>query len=190
MSDDAESGVDELPVVDGSIYGAASFVAGYFTTLLLVLFIEDESPADGLIESAGWIYYNAQFVAIEHRGFAGPETGGGFDSINYLTGQGMGQTEVAIQLPAVIYHAVPVLALVTGGFALARTLGVTDVVQGLKVGASITFGVVLVALGGTYLFEVGNALGPDRIYGVLLAGLAYPLVCGAVGGILAVVTDR
>ncbi len=191
MSDTKQSGPGELPVVDGSVYGATAFVAGYLTTLLLVVIFEGRRFIGDLVEGAGWIYYNAQFVNIEPRDPPGGPAVDETMSINYLTGEGLDGIETAtIVLPAVIYHAIPVIAFVTAGFLLARSLGVSNVVTGAKVGASLVFGAVLLALGGTFVFEVGNALGPSRIQGVLLAGIVYPGACGVVGGVAAAFVDR
>lgn len=191
MSDAKQSGPGELPIIDGSIYGAAAFVAGYLTTLVLVIVFEGRRFVGDLVEGAGWIYYNAQFVHIEPRSAPGGSAVDETMSINYLTGDGLDGIETAtIVLPPVIYHAIPIVAFTVAGFFLARKLGANSVVTGVKLGASLAFGAVLLALGGTFVFEVGNALGPDRLRGVVLAGIIYPGVCGAVGGITSVLLDR
>ncbi len=190
-------GPDEFPVVDGSIYGGVAFVVGYLTTLVLVVFVEGDRLLGDTIDGAGWLYYNAQFVSIEERGFAtadaGADVGGEISGVNYLTGEGLealaseGANGAITQLPAVIYHAIPVLAFVAFGLLLARNHGVESVSTGVKVGASLALGGALAALGGTYLFEVGNAIGPDRFEAVVFAGVLYPVVCGAIGGVLGAV---
>ena len=190
-------GPDEVPVVDGSIYGGAAFAVGYLTTLVLVVFVEGDRLLGDTIDGAGWLYYNAQFVSVEERGFAsvdaGVGDGGEISGVNYLTGSGLeavaseGTNGAITQLPAVLYHAIPVVAFVAFGLLLARKLGVETVSTGAKVGASLALGGVLAALGGTYLFEVGNAIGPNRFEAVALAGIVYPVVCGAVGGVLGAV---
>lgn len=189
MGDGTDSGPDQLPVVDGSIYGGAAFAVGYLATLVAVLLTEGQGFFDSTFEGTGWIYYNAQFVSVEQRLYLGD--GVDIPSVNYLTGKGIGEFEGGVagaeagvvQLPAVVYHAIPVVVFVGFGFLLARSLGAETLSTGVKVGASLVFGGVLAALGGTYLFEVGN-VGPNRLEGVLFAGLVYPVVCGGLGGAL------
>lgn len=183
MNEDSESGPGRLPVIEGSIYGATGYVAGYVATFVLVAAFEGERFVGDLIEGAGWIFYNAQFVTIEQRTPPGSRGAANVPSINYLTGDGLGSIETAtILLPAALYHAIPVIAFVTVGFFLARSFDVTEVATGAKVGGSIVFGVVILALGGTFLFEVADMLGPNRLRALILAGLFYPVVCGSIGG--------
>jgi hypothetical protein len=73
--------------VTGAIGGAISFVAGYLLTLVVVAVIEAEDSSENLVEFAGHLYYNVQFVAVESRVDGG---GGGFGAqlaqeFNYLT---------------------------------------------------------------------------------------------------------
>lgn len=189
MSDETDSGPGEIPVVDGSIYGAAAYVTGYLATLVLVVIFEGRRFIGDVIEGAGWIYYNAQFVSIEPRAFT---AGDAIEqsSINYVTGQGLEEIDSAtLVVPSVVYHAIPIVAFITAGFLLSRTLDVREMLTGVKVGASLAFGGVVLALGGTFVFEVANAMGPNRPTGVLLAGILYPAVFGAAGGVLSVVVS-
>jgi hypothetical protein len=183
MNEDSESGPGRLPVIEGSIYGATGYVAGYLATFVLVVIFEGERFVGDLIEGAGWIFYNAQFVTIEQRTPPGSRGAINVPSINYLTGDGLGTIDTAtIVLPAVVYHAIPVVAFVTVGFFLARSFDVSEVEKGAKVGGSIVFGVVILALGGTFVFEVADMLGPNRFRALMIAGLFYPVFCGSVGG--------
>lgn len=183
MSEETESGPGELPVVDGSIYGAAGYLAGYLVTLVLVAVFEGRRFVGDIIEGAGWIYYNAQFVGIDQRATPAGQAVDGVGSINYLTGEGLGELGASTTVvPAIVYHTVPIVAFFVAGFLLTRDVGADSLRTGAKVGASIAFGAVVLALGGTYVFEVANAIGPNRFRGVVLAGIVYPVFCGAVGG--------
>lgn len=190
MSDEERSGPGELPVVDGSIYGATAYMAGYLVTLVLVAVFEGRRFVGDIVEGAGWIYYNAQFVSIEQRTMAA----GQFEdvgSINYVTGAGLGDLQASTTVvPALVYHVIPIVAFFVAGFLLARSVGARSIPVAAKVGASIAFGAVVLALGGTFVFEVANALGPNRPESVALAGITYPVVCGAVGGVTAVLVDH
>jgi len=191
MSEETDGGPGRLPVVDGSIYGGLAFATGYLVTLVIVVVAEGGQFFGSVTDGAGWIYYNAQFVSVEQRGFAAGEADLG-GSVNYLTGEGLGELgggfgeeeASAVQLPAAVYHAVPVLSFLGFGALLARSLGARSPVTGLRIGASLVFGGVIAALGGTYLFEVGNVMGPHRFEGVVLAGLVYPVLWGGLGGAL------
>jgi hypothetical protein len=179
--------IDELPIVDGSIHGGASFAVGYLVTLVLVVVAESEQLTNDLFEGAGRVYYDAHFADVELRAPRGFET---VDvettSINYLTGQGPEGMEIAAtELPPVVYHAIPVVVLLVFGFLLANKVGAGSPADGAKAGASLVFGVAILALGGTYLFELGEVIGPNRPQGVLLVGILFPLVFGALGGVLA-----
>lgn len=175
----------QLPVIDGSIYGIVSFFAGYFTTLVLVLAAEGDQLTDDFIEGAGWVYYNAQFAAVELR----PPGGQGASpvesvTINYLTGSGPEQLAVtATELPAVVYHVIPVVVLLAGGYMLATDLGAETPVEGIVAGGSLAFGTVFLSFAGGVLFEVGT-IRPNILQGIFFVGILYPLVFGALGGII------
>jgi len=190
MSTDTGSGSDELPVVDGSIYGGAGYVSGYLATFLFVVLVEgDEIPGD-VIQGAGWVYYNAQFVDIVARGAPGGATGG--SSINYVTGSGLETASLsALTVPSVIYHLTPIVGFVVAGFALVRAVGAPDPATGAKIGASLVFGCLFLSIAGTFTFEVGGrvALGPSRPTSLLFVGIIYPVVCGGIGGVVATVVD-
>lgn len=190
MSEQESSGLDQLPVVDSSVHGVAAYAGGYLTTLLLVVVFEGTRFVGDVVEGAGWIYYNAQFVPVEQRASLGGPIVDDLASINYLTGHGLDSAATSpVVVPALLYHLIPVVAYVGAGFALSRAVGARTVGVGAKVGGSILLGTVVLALGGTFVFEAAGQIGPNRLYSVLLAGLVYPGVCGAVGGGLAVVLD-
>ncbi|MFC7057147.1 hypothetical protein [Halovenus salina] len=186
MSEQSESGLDELPVVDSSVHGITAYAAGYLATLLLVLIFEGERFVGDIVEGAGWIFYNAQFVPVEQRASLTGPVVENLASINYLTGQGLDTAPTSsVVVPSVVYHAIPILAYVIAGFALARSVGARTPATGVKLGVSMVLGTVILAIGGTFLFEAAGQIGPNRLYSVLLVGLVYPGLCGGLGGGLA-----
>ncbi|SDJ63622.1 hypothetical protein SAMN05216226_106134 [Halovenus aranensis] len=190
MSEQSESGLDKLPVVDSSVHGVTAYAGGYLATLLLFLVFEGERFIGDVVEGAGWLFYNAQFVPVEQRAsLAGPVVED-LASINYLTGQGLDAAATSsVVVPAVVYHAIPVVAYVVAGAALVQSAGVQTPRTGAKLGASMVLGTIILAVGGTFIFEAAGQIGPNRLYGVLLVGVAYPGICGAIGGVLGVTVD-
>lgn len=182
---DSNGLITQLPVVDGSIYGIVSFFAGYFSTLVFVLVAETGQIRESFVEGAGWVYYNAQFAPVELRSPPGEQTGQiDAASINYLAGSGPeGLAVSATQVPAPVYYAIPVVVLLAGGYMLATDLGATTTVEGVVAGGSLAFGTLFLSLVGGILFEV-DSIGPNIALGVLLVGIVYPAVFGALGGVL------
>jgi len=161
-------GGDRFPLVGGVVYGTGAFVTGY---LVMVLLVVVEGVGRQRIEFAGWLYYNAQFVDVT---LDGAELVG---SVNYVrTGWGG-------SVPPVVYHLVPVAVLLTAGFLLASRTGASEPSAGATAGASIVAGTVVLAALGTVLFASGSG-SPTLLTGVLLAGVLYPAVFGAIGGVL------
>jgi hypothetical protein len=169
-----QQGMEKPPFVQGALFGAASFVVGYIVTLLLVVATEDSS--DNLMEVVGFVYYNAQFTDVVASGGV---------SFNYVTGSGL--MGASMELPSVVYHVVPILVLVAAGFLVAQQANAIEPVDGVKAGATLALGAVVLALLGTFLFKIsqgGSSASPDLMTGVLLVGLAYPAIFGSLGGFL------
>ena len=184
------SNTESPPFVAGAGFGAAGWLLGYVVTYLLVATDIESSPLNRLIEFfggdsatyelVGWVFYNAHLVDIAYTGigvFAPPASfiggEGGFTALLYL---------------------VPPALLVIAGIAVGRSRGAMDPTDGAIAGALVTPGYLVLTIVGTFLFtvSVGDASGaPDLIPAVFIAGLVYPAVFGAVGGVLASVTaDR
>jgi hypothetical protein len=176
-----------IPFVTGTIGGAVSFVVGYLLTLIVVVAIESGDLADDVIEATGFLYYNAQFAPIEVSVDGAGGGGGGFGSLleqefNYLTDSQFSQ---ALDAPSILYHLIPILVLFLGGFAVARSVDARDIQEGAIAGATIVLGTVVLAVLGTFLFSVSNSgttTSPVLVEGVLLVGLVFPGVLGAIGG--------
>jgi len=173
------------PLIRGTVVGVATFLAGYLATYLwqasrvreslsginaiLQFFGGEQIPA---WKAVGWLFFNAHFVRTQFPGF------GGMQSQNFIASG---------DFPALLY-AVPVLFLLAAGFLLAWIRTPADLQQGAMDGATIAIGYAVVAVVAVFLFGASRgdaSIAPDPITGVLLAGIVYPLVLGAVGGAIA-----
>jgi len=159
----------------GAIFGVASFVVGYITTLVVVALGED---TDDLIEQAGWVYYNAQFadVEVDAGGLFGVELEQEF---NLLTDNGL-------DVPSIVYHLIPVVVLIAAGFVLARRVGARKPQEGALAGAALALGTVVMAVIGTFVFSAQET-SPVFVESLLLVGIVFPGVFGAVGGALSAI---
>ncbi|WP_436935261.1 transporter [Halovenus marina] len=169
-------GTDEIPYVQGAIYGAVAFVIGYLITLVVVSTQEAEALTEELVEASGWLYYNAQFVDVEAAG----------STFNYLSSD-----LVQLEAPTILYRLIPVVVLLGAGFALANQVNVREPQEGALAGATIALGTVVLAIVGTFVFEIsqgGSSAGPPLVNSVLLVGLVFPAVLGGLGGVLATQT--
>jgi hypothetical protein len=84
-----------------------------------------------------------------------------------------------------LLYVVPPVLLIAAGFAVSRVVGATEPTDGAKAGAFVLAGYLPLAVIGAFLFRytVGDGtIAPDLITAVLLAGMVYPAVFGAVGG--------
>lgn len=181
---------DSLPLKLGAIYGAGSFVAGYIVTLAIVMITESGEFTDDLIEFSGWLYYNAQFANVEisvtgdDAGFAALLDGSTF---NYLTDNEIFSEPISMATPSIVYHLIPVVALVFFGFILAQKVGVRTPRDGAIAGATLCLGVLPLALLGTFIFSIQEdslELAPILSDSLIFVGILFPLVFGAIGGAL------
>ncbi len=183
-------GMDGPPVKEGAIFGVASFIVGYIVTLIVVAVGESDELSDNLVEAAGWLYYNAQFANLQVTAQAAGGTR--TSTFNYLTDSMLFSESVnSVSVPAVVYHLIPIVVLVAAGVAVANYVGAREMSNGAIAGATLALGTVLPALLGTVLLSVENAAfgftltqSPALVPGVLLVGLLYPAVFGAIGGVI------
>jgi hypothetical protein len=183
--------VERLPVTAGAVFGVVTHFAGLLVTFsLLVVDPEFEFGASravqvGAADETGWLFFGAHFARLQRREpFAGPT---GAEQFNVLS-------ETTLAFPAVVFHVVPVVLLILGGFALVsgRELWESSTKAHAAAGATVAAGYFPLAAVGIILFEteVGVegqtlTLAPELSTTLLFVGLAYPLVFGAVGGLLA-----
>ncbi|WP_336325786.1 hypothetical protein [Halovenus sp. HT40] len=187
MSITTSSG-DRPPLVLGAVVGVGAWIIGYALLFLVVSpdiqdsfiqqFIEAVEGEPATYQMVGWVFYNAHFVdtVIVNVPVLGDQTAnaiGGEDGFSQLL------------------SLVPVGLLVAAGLGLVRSQAVSDVRDGLLVGATVLPGYLLLSALGLVLFEVaiGSATGrPAQVEAIVLAGIVYPLVFGSLGGALGAVT--
>ena len=181
---------DDLPLVEGAIAGAAAWIAGYVLTALVVLArIQDselgeisDTVGDGGsgIDFIGWVFFNSHFVdtvvEADVLGF------GGARAVSFIGGDGF----------TPLLYLIPVALLVGAGLAVGRSQGVTETADGAVAGALVVPPYLVLSVIGAVLFRVSaEALGasftgqPELLSAVLLAGIVFPAVFGAIGGIVA-----
>lgn len=180
------SPTSNLPFAGGALAGAGAAVVGYLLTYLWqanamreqmegVNFIIEFFGGEAIPawKAVGWLTFNAHFVD-----YLRPAIGGGQVSENFIA---------AGDAPMLLY-LVPVVMLVGAGFLLAWTDGAMEPSRGAAVGATTILGYLPFAVAGVFLFAVnrGDAtIQPDPVTGILLAGIIFPLVLGAIGGVVA-----
>lgn len=173
------------PIARGTAFGVVAFLAGYLVTYLWQAsnVRESLSGINALIQffggeqipawkAVGWVFFNAHYVRTQLPSLGGTQTR------NFVA---------AGDFPALLY-AVPVVVLLLAGFLLAWSRRPADLQDGALDGAMVAVGYAGAAIVAVFLFGAtrGDAsITPDPVTGVLLAGVVYPLVLGAVGGALA-----
>lgn len=179
--------VADRPLVPAAVAGLAAWVIGYAFTYLLVgtevrtsalnRFVDAFEGDPATYELVGWVFYNAHFVDIVYDGL-----GGRFLPASYVGGEG-GFT--------LLLYAIPPALLVAAGLAIGRYRGVAVAGEGAVTGALVASGYLAVSIVGVFLFEVsaaGTTGHPDLLAAVVLAGVVYPVVFGAIGGVVAAYT--
>lgn len=175
----------------GVAAGIAAWTLGYLVTYLatvedlradwrtdVLAFLTDEATDWKLV---GWVFYNAHAVDVQVPGFLG----GSPSSANYVAADDGSLWLLALLPPAL---------LLVAGFAVARVrrAGFETVADAAVAGATVCLGYVVLAVVGVVAFGVtvdAGVIRPDPIPAVLLAGVVYPLVFGAMGGVLATAID-
>lgn len=165
-----------------AVAGVLAYLVGYAVTFgLTATDLEDRlAPVEalvGLVQSepvgswrvVGWIFY----------GLHGADT-------RLLEGVGAVEATATVApataAPDVLYM-VPVLALLAAGFLSADYTNVDGPRAGMIVGASVTIGYGLAVALGLVVFGY-RGIRPDPLWSIGMAGLAYPLLLGAMGGAL------
>jgi len=173
----------------GAGVGLATFVVGYVLTyawrasavagqlrglnLVATLFGVETVPT---WKGVGWLFFGAHGVATRF-----PAPGGGTHLVNLVQQSNDGTV-------ALLYVLVPVLLVLAGALA-ARLAEATSTGEAAGAGAAIAVGYLVGAVVGVVLFaqaigSTGAHIAPDPITAVLLAGVIYPVVFGAVGGVV------
>ena len=176
------------PVLRGAAAGLLAYLLGY-AGLYLWKSREVESALSGLNalvsffggdgiptwKAVGWLFYDAHNVALQ------VPSGDGTVSRHLIGGEGN----------LTVLYALPPLLLLAGGFLAAYTADAADDPGwGALAGASVAVSYVVLAVAGAFVTSVeafGSSVGPGLLTAALLAGVAYPVVFGGLGGLLAAV---
>jgi hypothetical protein len=182
----ADGAVRRTTLARGAIAGVGAWLLGYLVAYLWksqavsealrgVGFVSELLGGEAIPAWKGvsWLFFNAHFVATRF-----PTITGGTQRTNFVTGEG-GSTAML---------ALPVAVLLGVGFVAAygRPGGA---LERAKAGATVALGYLPLSVGAALVatHAIGDtdaAIAPDLVTAVLLAGLAYPLAFGAVGGAL------
>ena len=165
----------------GAVSGLGAALLGYLVTYVATSGTIENSTASQVLEAlgsglptwkvVGWVFLNAHGVVTRFPGLFGTTS-----SANLVE---------QFETFSTLLYAVPVVTLVAAGAAVAVARGASSVTSGAIAGATTVVGYLPVAVAGLALFSVtvGDAVArPDPVTAVLLAGLAYPLALGTVGG--------
>lgn len=181
MASNSDSTVNDLAIVGGFVAGVGAYFVGYLVTYLwkaqdirealgpinVIAEFFGAEPVPGW-KVVGWLYYSAHFVATEvNLGLIGPRY------VDLIQG-GEGNLE--------LLYLVPPLVLFVAGFLLTiQRNDLSTHFDAIKIGGTVTLGYFICAVIGLFLFRV-NGNGPDMVPALLLAGVIYPMLFGAVGG--------
>lgn len=182
-------GREGLPVVEGAIAGAVAWIAGYALTALVVLARMSETQLGEIsegtgggsgIDFVGWVFFNSHFVDVVVE--ADVLGLGGSRAVSFIGSDGF----------TPLLYLVPVALLIGAGLAVGRSLGVTRTVDGVIAGVLVVPAYLVLSAIGAVLFRVSTAaLGasfsgqPELLPALLLAGVVFPAVFGAIGGAVA-----
>jgi hypothetical protein len=174
----------------GAAMGAVAYLVGYLLTFLLVSLSGaggqgGDSPVPGW-KLVGWYFYNGHFVNLDVSGsFAGV-------AASDLSSLIAASDSATVQL---VYVA-PVVALLVASVILYRQVGpIEEISEAATAGALVVTGYLPLAVVGAVLtsytgsisifgLQVGSVtIQPQLLPAVVLAGLVYPLVFGALGAV-------
>ena len=181
------------------VAGIIAFVVVFGLVAVLIeveLMLEDDDIAveddeadvgeePGFITERGWAFFSAHFVDVE--GTAQTVFGDVDVTLDILD-------EWLESLPALLFYLVPILGLIAAGFAVVRReiASVQSEQDSVLFGASIVTGYLPLVLLGILLFtwevDDGEAMLSYEVQfleGLLLAGILFPLIFGAIGGYMA-----
>ncbi|QKY19401.1 transporter [Halolamina sp. CBA1230] len=172
---------DRLPFGAGAGAGIGAYLLGYLITYVwqsgsvaerlqgynLITELLGGEPI-AVWQGVGWLFYNAHFVSVRIDAF------GGTQSQNFIAGSDGGSLA--------LLYAIPIVLLLAAGLLTARVADAAEPAEGAIAGAAIAIGYAPLAVIGRFLFSYEGAAAPDLVTAILLAGLVYPLVLGAIGG--------
>jgi len=183
--------LDRIPIGRAAGLGAAAYVAVFVVTYVF-LELQDDTDFSGSdvsqFDVAGWFFYSSHFADIQLT------RNGETSSENVVS------SATDLTVPEPIWYLVPVVVLLAAGFVVAKGVdsrSASDQDIALS-GAGVVAGYLPLAVVGTFLFKyeteqsilgqtISTSIAPDTVMSVGLAGVAYPVVLGAVGAYLTTV---
>lgn len=183
-------------LASGAIAGVLAFLGGYLLTYLLKagsvsdLFTTTlgEAQGSGLSQPGdwqvvGWFFFQMHTVATE----------------TILTAGSLSETSATTGSVESWLLLVPIALLLAFGYIVARNADVGGIADGAQAGATVTVGYAAVTVAAVFLSSWSESVsafgetatvtvGPAVVTGILTAGVIYPLVLGAVGGAVAVLS--
>lgn len=164
---------EAFPWPVGLAAGVGAFIVGYLVVVgyMLVGIAPLQGGIVDRLVGVGFIFYNAHTIPVVS---ADPTV------ISRIP------NPVAGAAIPWAYYGIPVVALTVAGglFTYWYRPPEQDAFVAVATGAAMTIGYLLLALVGTFAFTQFGVLYPDRLW-TLGAALAYPLVCGTLGSIVA-----
>jgi predicted membrane channel-forming protein YqfA (hemolysin III family) len=172
------------------VAGAVAYVVGLILTFLLLTIDGEYEFGDspvldaGTLDQVGWFFYSSHFANIEVSGslFGQSET----VTQNVVS-------ESSLQLPDPVFYLVPIVILIAASYVVVASLDLWEPAPAdcAQAGTTVVIGYLPLAVVGIFLFSASSgvsgadaSVGPELATSVLLVGLLFPLLFGAVGGLL------
>jgi len=190
---DSIGDVVQRNLASGALVGAGAYVVGYVLTFVLTVVDGVESGSVDSWKAVGWVFYGGHNVDIQQS--ISSDQGSASRTVDIF---GQGVSELGSTVPQVVYLLVPVVALLGAGYvAYGRADGGRlETTAVAAVGATVAVGYLVLAVLGAFLFEesggafgVDASIAPELGTAVVLAGIVYPVVLGAVGAVVANAQD-
>lgn len=173
----------------GVVAGIVAFLINYILAFILWTGTTFPDTVSGVIREfiisevsdpvfAGWLLFGGHAVGVDFPTIIGSTTQNAIGIVSEPT-------------TSLLYVTVPVV-LLAGGIALARAHGASTVTDGAIAGSFLTLGYFPLVAIGAFLFAAGGdgaTAQPAFAPAMLLAGLVYPTVMGAVGGVIITLVD-
>lgn len=175
-----------VPILRGTVAGAVAWILGYLVTYLVAIdrvqgnwqaewlqFVAEDASDWKIV---GWLFYNAHNADIR------------FPSVGIFTVENQNFVAADDGSLWLLYLVPPLLLLVAGAVITASSEDVLrSSTDAAIAGATVTVSYLVLAIVCLFVFGVTVGEGvirPDVIPAVLLAGIVYPLVFGATGGVI------
>ncbi|MFC7156655.1 transporter [Halomarina halobia] len=179
-----------LPVVTGALAGVLAWLLGYAATYAASVGRVEAALAEFNVgvsslggdplpawKAVGWLYYGGHFVDVRLLGLPG-----GSRSFDLVAGSDSAAAPLLYLLPPLVLVLASALVLAANGVRDVRTALLTSVPVTLGYGALAA----LFAAQTRHAFGGGVVGGVDPLAAVAVAGVAYPLAFGALGGLVGV----